>query len=596
MSNLARQPLQIVEIDIDYCTLSYGTGACTAVLGTDGVRKCYNTFFTCQDSANFDKGTLTLRFAKNISGLPKGQTIFPALQSVSTNPTKITLAAVDERTGSLGKRARVSVKLKDFRYGDNYTDKYAAGRRDGTAQTDESGYEPQERGTFFGKLRHRFPYYFGRALRVKNGYVGDDISSMPVQHYVIAEWRGPDAAGNVEIVAQDPLKLADKEFALCPRPTAGKIPADVDEVATPSFDLEPAGIGADYETSGQARIGSEIVSFTRSGDTITVTGRGLGGTTAEAHSEGDGFQQCYAVQDAYAWTVIADLLQTYAGVPASWVDSSAWQTEISRWAANLRLTRVISEPRPVIELLGQIMDMGFIIWSDAGAGKIRIRANRPVDVDETAPSISDDTTVIEGSLMRSDLNDQRLTQVWALHSIISYADSQTDTDNYRVAEVATDLQAEDVNEYAQQKIHKVHLPWLGRTASSAIARALVDRLLTRYRDTPQEVSFLADIKDEDDLGIASLVDMQSRVLQDATGAQLPTGLQITSVDEVDAGNRLKVVAQSHQFDGRWGFLMDTGYTSDYDAASAAEIEDGCFMIDLGASTTFPDGTDPYIMF
>lgn len=277
---LGRELIQIVEIDIDRCSLTYGSSPCTAVLGTSSVRKCYNTFFTCADTPNFATSTETLRFAQNVDGLPRNQRIYPAMSSpVSTNPTIINLGGVSDRYGPLGKRDRVTVKLKDFTDSDIWFDRYQSERVDGTAQTDEGGYNPAERGTFFAKLRRRFPYYIGRALRVLEGEVGQSMASMRTRHYVISEWSGPDAAGNVTIVAKDVLDLADNKKALCPAPSQGKLETDIG-TGLESFDLVPSGIGADYDSSGRASIGSEIVSFTRSGDTITLTGRGLDGTEA----------------------------------------------------------------------------------------------------------------------------------------------------------------------------------------------------------------------------------------------------------------------------------------------------------------------------
>ena len=55
-----RKPITIVEIDVDFCALTYGTAPCTAALSAATPRKCFNTFKTCQDQANFDQGTLTL--------------------------------------------------------------------------------------------------------------------------------------------------------------------------------------------------------------------------------------------------------------------------------------------------------------------------------------------------------------------------------------------------------------------------------------------------------------------------------------------------------------------------------------------------------
>lgn len=45
-------------VDVDRCRLRYGVSPCTAVLGTDGERKCFNTFDTCQDRINYDKNSV----------------------------------------------------------------------------------------------------------------------------------------------------------------------------------------------------------------------------------------------------------------------------------------------------------------------------------------------------------------------------------------------------------------------------------------------------------------------------------------------------------------------------------------------------------
>ena len=73
---IKREPVQIVEIDIDFCTLTYGSSPCTASLGTTGVRKCYNSFNTCQAKSAFNKGTLTLRFVTPRTTLPKTSNVY----------------------------------------------------------------------------------------------------------------------------------------------------------------------------------------------------------------------------------------------------------------------------------------------------------------------------------------------------------------------------------------------------------------------------------------------------------------------------------------------------------------------------------------
>ena len=80
---IGRKPIQIVEIDMPRCTRTYGSLPCTAVLGTTGTKKCYNTKKTCQSVATYADAPFTMRFGQNQGGLPKDVTVFPALRSVS---------------------------------------------------------------------------------------------------------------------------------------------------------------------------------------------------------------------------------------------------------------------------------------------------------------------------------------------------------------------------------------------------------------------------------------------------------------------------------------------------------------------------------
>lgn len=590
---LQRDLIQIVEIDVERCSLTYGTGDCAAVLGTDGVRKCYNTFKTCQDTANFTVETETLRFGPNISGLPRAARVYPALSgAVSTSAGRLNLGGVSERTGPLGKRERVTVKLKDFTDSDIWFDRYQSERLDGTAQTDEGGYNPANRGTFFSKLRRRWPYYIGRALRVLEGEVGQALGDMRTRHYVISEWKGPDAAGNVEIIAKDVLDLADNKKALCPAPSQGKLAAAVSATGT-SLTLTPTGIGDDYATSGRASIGSEIVSFTRSGDAITLTGRGLDGTDAASHSQGDLFQQAYRVDAESIADVASELLVTYAGVDASFVPTADWQTEAQRWLAGFNLTATIAKPTGVTQLLGELAQFGVLWWWDNLDQEVKMRANRPLDIDEVAPDLTDAATFLEGSTDNKDLHDERVSRVLYWHGIIDAAGGERSGENYRKVSVAIDPEAESANEYDQTQVLEIFNRWLGSGGDDGIAQAAAKRLLNRYRDTPRQIAFTFDAKDVDSVTLASPVLVTSRLIVDETGAALPTEMQITSIEEMVPGHRLTATAQDYQFRGRYGFITENT-RGDYGAASDDEKRKGTYIV--GASGEFADGTGPYIMF
>ncbi len=591
---MTRELLQIVEFDIERCSLTYGSSPCTAVLGTTGVRKCYNCFFGCQDQGNFTTSTETLRFAKNQNGFERKDRIYPALQSVSTNPTEINLGGVNDRLGSLGKRARIQVKLKDFADSDIWFDRYQSERVDGTAQTDEGGYNPIDRGTFFAKLRRRFPYYIGRALRVKEGYVGESLASMRTRNYVVTEWSGPDAAGNVTITASDVLDLARDKKSQCPEPSEGRLASDIAETGLPSFDLTPATIGSEYPASGTAVIGSEIVNFTRSSDTITLTARAQGGSDASAHSTDDTFQLCYVADAERIEDVAYDLFVNFAGIDPSFIDLPAWQSEGLRWLSGYVLDTIITKPTGVTKLLSELSQFGVMWWWDDVAQEIKMRANRPLDVGETAPDLSDAATIIEDTAKISDLYDQRLSRVFFYHGVIDYTASVTDGANFRNVSVPIDASAEGPQEYDQSQAYEVFTRWLGNDGSYAAANPASARILNRYRDTPQQIVFEFDVKDVNSVEVASPVTVQSRLLVDETGNSLPSQMQITSIEEMVPGHKLRAKAQTYQFLKRYGFFTENSRPV-YGSSTDAQKAQGTYFVDE-VTLQFPDGTEPYVFF
>jgi hypothetical protein len=104
------EPVEIIEIDFDYCDLSYETGDCEAVLGSTGQRKCFNSWFTCQDKANFTKGVKTLRFVNPRSSFPRINGYFPVLDSVNAVTSSVNIAGNNPRLGTLGKSGKVTTQ------------------------------------------------------------------------------------------------------------------------------------------------------------------------------------------------------------------------------------------------------------------------------------------------------------------------------------------------------------------------------------------------------------------------------------------------------------------------------------------------------
>lgn len=591
--SLSRQPLQIVEIDFDQCTRTYGSAPCTAALSAETPAKCFNMLFGCQDEANFDKGTLTLRFSESQTGLPRGVLVYPALKRVTTNPSEINVAGIDPRSGPMGKRARVTVSLQDFVDNDTGLDPYQAERRSGAALHSGVGYDPEARGTFFGRLRRRHPFYLGRALRVREGYAGEALGAMRTRHYVISDWTGPDMAGRVTIEAKDVLDLADNEKALCPKPSNGSLVAAIPETGLGSFDLKPATVGDEYETEGRARIGSEIVGFTRAGDTITLTKRALDGSTASAHEAGDLVQQCFRVEKMPIADVASLLLTEYAGIDAGFVPAAQWAAE-STYVAALNLTATITEPTGVASLMGELAQLG-VAWAwDEVAQEIAMRANRPPGPGETVPEFSDALNIIEGSLNVEDQPKQRVTQVLVFHGQIDATADLKKGANYRKAHGAVN-NGGNPERYGQDRLVPVYCRWFGN-GNDLVAQVIAERLAARFKDVPREVTFQIDAKDRELAKPGGLAVITTRALQDDTGLSLPTQVQITSVEEHAPGHALTVKAVTFAFEGRFVYFLDSGLAaSDYDSAAQADKDFGFYFFDT-TQPDFGDGTGGYEFF
>jgi hypothetical protein len=215
---MTREPFEMVEIDVPLCSRVYASAPCTAVLGTTGVRKCYNLRATCQDAPNYLAGSpLTLRFCKP-GRIPTGVLAFPTLGRVAQNSATVNIAGSDPRYAQLGKRATLSFEIGDFTYHERGIDPYVAGRIDGTAQTDEGGYKPEDRGNFLAKLKMRWPNYQDASVRLIRGYlVNGVVTDQTTYNYLMAEMAGP-SKGAVKCDAVGVLNLADAKKIALPDP------------------------------------------------------------------------------------------------------------------------------------------------------------------------------------------------------------------------------------------------------------------------------------------------------------------------------------------------------------------------------------------
>lgn len=512
-----RHALTYVEIDVPVCALRYGettgAGTCPAVLGVDSDIKCFNTLGTCPVAASYAETEVTLRFAIPTDYLVEtGIDAIPIITGIDFSPAIISLGE------DLGQRASLTVNFKDVRWSDTGPgfDPYV----------DERDYNPFSQGTFWGKFRARQPYLRSRNIRVIRGYLGQTLEEMETRHYIIDSFDGPTTDGSYSIIAKDVLKLFSGDRAQCPVLSNGYLAADIssgDAAAT----LAPAGIGdEEYPASGFLNIGGkEIVSFTRSGDALTITGRGqLGGGDAADHDAEDRVQVVKRIVATGPADIMADYALNYTDTPDSYVNLTSWQTEASAYNARL-YTATIAEPTGVDELASELIEQaGLAVWGDDRDRQIRFQVLRPIATDAEAFT---DENIIADTLDISEQPDRRISEVQVYYGQINPLEGQDDPSNYRSSVVVADLDAKlNYGSAAIKTIYSRYIPAEGRSAALRIC----DIQLGRFTIPPRR--FVYDVfrigPESPTLGEGCVI--EAGTLQDATGARVQVPIQIVRLN------------------------------------------------------------------
>lgn len=526
-----RQPFSYVELDMDFCANVFGTSPCTATGSGDA--KCFNTFISCQDTPNFNNTVKTYRFCSTSGGkVPVGLDAIPCLTGINITP-----AVIDAGKG-LGLRASCEITLRDFPHSDIRIDPYVDGRT----------YIPINQGSFFGKFKARNPYYNGRVMRVYSGYLSSDgsfnIANFEKRTYFLDGFDGIDASGIVKITAKDILKLAGDDRSVCPKPSVGKINADINNSAT-TITLTPSGVGAlDYPASGYIRIGSEVCSFTRSSDVLTIA-RGKKGTSATEHKLGDTVQLCKEISGETVQDIVYDLLVNFCGVNSSYINMTDWNAEQTAYLTRL-YSALLTAPTGVSKLLTELCEqVGILLFWDEVNEELILKSVRPNSVSETVTDLTSDYHLLADSLKLKDLNDERVNEVWVYYGLIDFTKNLEEEANYKLLYVGANVSDQSTNKNRDVRIKKIFSRWITETASSA-ATELAQKYLERYALAPIEANFNLDAKDGS-LALADFVRINSRQYQDFYGQNLDLLMQITKRKEALVGTTWAFTARQFAF-------------------------------------------------
>jgi hypothetical protein len=566
----AARPIEVVEILQPLCSRTFGTSPCLATGD-----KCWNTARTCKFAVALDLSrSLSLRFVghdvyewqdNNINLLAEnGDTLtteadqpflidylyqpaldIPALVGYQTAPTVLNVASGSRDKGPLGYRAVCNVSIKDFPWNDIGTDPYVSSR----------SYVPEQQGSFWTKWLARNPYHVGYTLNIYEGSIGQPLSAMTKREYVIEKIdHGKDG---VSITAKDVLRKVTDTNLTAPYLSPGELSAPMTNGDT---NCTVAGATlADYPAAGYLRINSELMQYANrhetTGGNIYFDGltRGAGGTTAAAHGQNDRVQRVIYYSAEPFHEILYDLLVNWGGIPASYIDLTAWTAEKDTFRNDYNFTAFIAEPTKIDDLAGEVCLQALSnVWWDERIQQIVLKAMRPTP----APYLlTDDDAIVAGSLSFREKPEERASQTHVYYLQRTPIPSVTEKTNYSRVAVFIDVQKQ-IDYGGEPQIRELFCRFI---PSQAIANAVAQTYLDRFSDVRREVTFDISAKDAAEIWTGSVVAIQHFLDVDFTGAPREGEWLITSAEVARNGLTYRFTAEDNEKGGTlWSWLDDSG--------------------------------------
>lgn len=455
----------------------------------------------------------TYKFCSARSPHPfKMNNIIPCLSDVNIAPASV------NAKGGIGARTSVSVQMDDLPSSDrNGIDPYLA----------ERTYNAFDVGLFFVKWRARNANYENYQARVLSGYIVDNTfirSNFDIRHYVLATMTATN--GSAGFTFKDPLQLISNKKALAPMPSNGVLSGGITNTAT-SLTLQPSGVGNDeYPASGFIKIRSEVATFTRSGDTLTIT-RGQRNTIATAHESGDTVQLCLNYDGTRSVDLVqAELLITYSGLPAITVPRGTWSAEAGDFLIS-NPNRLITDPTLVDDLVSQLCEQWphKLFWNDRARQIEFVALKAP-------PNSATNALTFDKNLLELSVSDQpsmQLSTIFVMYGQFDPTKKVDEKDNYQITTSRVNQDA--IARYDSNNSVVIYAPWIS-TGNGAAARRISTLKGRRFGIIPRQIAFALEDKDS----LTWLGDVKSILhpdISDQNGNAVATNFEITQASEGD---------------------------------------------------------------
>ncbi|MDB4326371.1 hypothetical protein N9966_01000 [bacterium] len=322
----------------------------------------------------------------------------------------------------------------------------------------------------------------------------------------------------MSIKGVDFVRLLNSESAQAPAASKGYLSASLAAAAT-SCTLEPASIGSTYPASGKAAIGKELVTYTRSGDVLTLA-RGVDNTTDDDHDADEVVQQVLEYTNETAADILNDLIVNYSPLDSSYIDLAQWQSIISTYNGFV-YTAMIVEPTDTVKLINElIQQVGLVMFGNITTQKIHMDILRPVAV--TSQTFSEDDILLD-TFDQIEQPRRRFSQAWVFYDQRDKFEKLDEGNNFYSALVEVTPE----NLYETESVKKIHSRWIapaGRTIAAGVAAAAI----ARYARPPKKFKF-GLFSSVEKLALGDYFTLTHSAMQDCSGAQSSVNVILTGV-------------------------------------------------------------------
>lgn len=492
--------------------------------------------------------------------VPFDQLFWPCVENIEWVPTRA------NKEGGLGYLGEIVVTCKDFTW-------------------------PNGAGTYFGRLFANNPYTLNRQLKAFVGFHsrGDsfDFNNFQERRYFIKKISGPDHKGFVKIEAAD--AISQLKESLIPAASNGNLASTLTSSATGTINIaDNSGFSA---SGGYCIINDEICAYSGiSGlDSIVLSARAQGGTTAEAHDTDD------AVRNIYHYSgngvdAIRTIIEDFSELDhASYIPDAEWNSERDTFLSSENVELWVLEPTELDKVIDKIGKQTYTnVWWDDAAQQIKLKAIGPSLTGSEA--WNDDENILDDKVRIKRDQRQIITQVWIYYGKRDKAGSD-DANNYEHLYIKVDSDAEAPTGLGQPKIKKIFADFIPANGS-ATASKIASRIISQ-NSNPIEFLLYVDAKDSG-LDVGEPVDITTDLHQGTDG--LPAPIKLRVIEKAQAANnkyRYKLAYSGIEVGSRYAVIAPNSVL-DYDSATEEQKDKYGFIADtneqLGAAND-----DPYLI-